>query len=146
MAIQGTLSNRLRPGMRLRATYKAIEYSAEVVEAQVRFRHGRVRLHHPRGIIMTGPQPPVTSGAQRSSDTPDRTRTLEPRINQPRAVQARPKITQYLQQDPSTPVTLDVARKQLLDLCAWTDQMEKALRAQSAKSAASKGLTQGVMQ
>jgi flagellum-specific ATP synthase len=62
------------------------------------------------------------------------------------AVQARPKITQYLQQEPAAPVSLEVARKQILDLCAWTDQMEKAVRAQGAKTAASKGLTSGVMQ
>src|SRR6476469_5689226 len=36
---------------------------------------------------MIGPQPPVTSVPQRFRDAPERTMTLEPRINQPTAVQ-----------------------------------------------------------
>src|SRR2546423_10236281 len=36
---------------------------------------------------MTGPQPPVTSGAPRLKEPPERTSTLEPRITQPTAVQ-----------------------------------------------------------
>jgi hypothetical protein len=35
---------------------------------------------------MIGPQPPLTAGPQLMSDAPERTRTLEPRINQPTAV------------------------------------------------------------
>jgi len=46
------------------------------------------------------------------------------------AVQARPRITQYLQQDPGSPTTLEQAKKQLADLFAWVDQLDKALRAQ----------------
>jgi FliI/YscN family ATPase len=50
------------------------------------------------------------------------------------AVQARPRIVQYLQQEPTAPVTLEQARKQLLDLVAWIDQMEKAIKAATAKA------------
>jgi flagellum-specific ATP synthase len=46
------------------------------------------------------------------------------------AVQARPKIMQYLQQDPGSPTTLEQAKKQLVDLHSWVDQLDKALRAQ----------------
>ena len=51
------------------------------------------------------------------------------------AVQARPKIVQFLQQDPGTPVNLDQAKKQLSDLHAWIEQMDKVLKTQSAKPA-----------
>jgi flagellum-specific ATP synthase len=44
------------------------------------------------------------------------------------AVQARPKITQYLQQDPKSPTNLEQAKKQLGDLCVGIDQLEKVLR------------------
>jgi flagellum-specific ATP synthase len=54
------------------------------------------------------------------------------------AVQARPKIVQYLQQEPTTAVTLDQARKQLIDLVTWIDQMEKLLKAQAAKAPAAR--------
>ena len=47
------------------------------------------------------------------------------------AVQARPRITQYLQQDPGSPTTLEQAKKQLVDLVGWVDQLEKALKAQA---------------
>ena len=46
------------------------------------------------------------------------------------AVQARPRITQFLQQDPAQPTTLDVAKRQLVELNAWIDQIEKVVRAQ----------------
>jgi FliI/YscN family ATPase len=49
------------------------------------------------------------------------------------AVQARPRITQFLQQDPKSPTTLEVAKKQLTELCVWIDQLEKALRAPKGK-------------
>src|SRR5436189_4764803 len=39
------------------------------------------------GCVINGPQPPVTSGAHRFTDTPERTSTLVPSINQPTAVQ-----------------------------------------------------------
>jgi flagellum-specific ATP synthase len=48
------------------------------------------------------------------------------------AVQARAKIVAYLQQEAGAPCTLEQSRKQLLELAAWIDQMEKALKAQSA--------------
>jgi flagellum-specific ATP synthase len=50
------------------------------------------------------------------------------------AVQARPRIVQYLQQEPTAPVTLEQARKQLFDLVAWIDQMEKAIKAATVKA------------
>lgn len=49
------------------------------------------------------------------------------------AVQARPKILQYLQQDAGDPYDLERSKKALMDLVAWIDQMDKVLRAQSAK-------------
>jgi flagellum-specific ATP synthase len=51
------------------------------------------------------------------------------------AVQARPRITQFLQQDPSQPTTLEVAKRQLGELCTWIDQIEKVVRAQSKPAA-----------
>ncbi len=44
------------------------------------------------------------------------------------AVQARPRIIQFLQQDPGAPSTLESAKKQLTDLFNWVDQLDKALR------------------
>ena len=52
------------------------------------------------------------------------------------AVQARPKIQSYLQQESATPCTLADARKRLVDLANWIDQMEKVIRAQAANKAA----------
>jgi FliI/YscN family ATPase len=51
------------------------------------------------------------------------------------AVQARPKIIQYLQQEPTAPTTLEHARSQLMNLTSWIDQMEKILRAQASRQA-----------
>jgi flagellum-specific ATP synthase len=51
------------------------------------------------------------------------------------AVQARPKSLQFLQQDAETPSSIELTRRQLIDLVAWIDQMEKLLRVQAAKSA-----------
>ena len=51
------------------------------------------------------------------------------------AVQSRPKILQYLQQDSNSPASLDQSRKQLIELGAWIEQMEKVVRAQSSKTA-----------
>jgi flagellum-specific ATP synthase len=45
------------------------------------------------------------------------------------AVQARPKILQYLQQESNAPATLDGSKKQLMDLAAWIEGMEKAIKA-----------------
>jgi flagellar biosynthesis/type III secretory pathway ATPase len=47
------------------------------------------------------------------------------------AVQARPRIAQFLQQEPNAPSTFEQAKKQLTDLFNWVDQLEKALKAQS---------------
>ncbi len=49
------------------------------------------------------------------------------------AVQARPKIVTFLQQESSQPVPLDIARRNVIDLANWIDNMEKALRAQAAQ-------------
>jgi FliI/YscN family ATPase len=51
------------------------------------------------------------------------------------AVQARPKIVQYLQQEASSPSTLEQAKKQLIELANWVDQLEKAIKAQAARPA-----------
>jgi flagellum-specific ATP synthase len=51
------------------------------------------------------------------------------------AVQARPRIVQYLQQEAATPCTMEQAKKQLVELNAWVDQVEKVLKAQGAKPA-----------
>jgi FliI/YscN family ATPase len=45
------------------------------------------------------------------------------------AVQARPRILAFLQQESSAPTTLPQAQQQLQELCAWIDQVDKALRA-----------------
>lgn len=52
------------------------------------------------------------------------------------AVQARPKILQYLQQEATSPANLEQSRKGLLELAAWTEQLEKTIRAQSGKAKA----------
>jgi FliI/YscN family ATPase len=49
------------------------------------------------------------------------------------AVQARPRIVQFLQQDSNAPLKLEQSFKQMTELSAWIDQLEKALRAQAAK-------------
>jgi FliI/YscN family ATPase len=46
------------------------------------------------------------------------------------AVQARPRIQQFLQQDPGQPVTLEGSKRQLAELNVWIDQIEKVVRAQ----------------
>ena len=52
------------------------------------------------------------------------------------AVQARPKIIDFLKQESNQPLTLAAARQQLSQLCVWIEQMEKALAAQAQKAAA----------
>jgi FliI/YscN family ATPase len=52
------------------------------------------------------------------------------------AVQARPKIVQYLQQEPNAPSDLQMATKQLFELFSWIEQMEKTIKAQGTKPAA----------
>jgi FliI/YscN family ATPase len=49
------------------------------------------------------------------------------------AVQSRPKIVQFLQQDLASPLNMEQSAKQLAELSAWIDQLEKALRAQAQK-------------
>ncbi len=51
------------------------------------------------------------------------------------AVEARPKIVQYLQQSPGAPGTMEQSKKQLFELVAWIEQLEKTLKAQHAKPA-----------
>jgi flagellum-specific ATP synthase len=54
------------------------------------------------------------------------------------AVQARPKIVAFLQQESSLPISLEAARKNTIDLANWIDSMEKALRAQAVAKAKGK--------
>ena len=49
------------------------------------------------------------------------------------AVQVRPKIVEFLQQEPNSPVPLEAAKKRLLELATWIDTTEKALKAAAAK-------------
>jgi flagellum-specific ATP synthase len=50
------------------------------------------------------------------------------------AVAARPKILQYLQQDSKAASNLEQARKQLIELGVWIEQMEKTIKAQPSKT------------
>ncbi len=59
------------------------------------------------------------------------------------AVQARPKIVQFLQQDSAAPTTLEQSAKQLAELTVWIEQLEKALKAQAAKQPARPVAKQG---
>jgi len=52
------------------------------------------------------------------------------------AVQARPRIVQFLQQEPGAPATLEQARKQVLELAAWVEQTDTLIRAGMVKPAA----------
>jgi FliI/YscN family ATPase len=45
------------------------------------------------------------------------------------AKEARPKIVDYLKQDWQSPAKLEQSKKQLTDLVAWIDQMERVLKA-----------------
>jgi FliI/YscN family ATPase len=49
------------------------------------------------------------------------------------AVQSRQRILQFLQQDSNSPMTMEQSVRQLAELSAWIDQLEKALRAQAQK-------------
>ncbi len=49
------------------------------------------------------------------------------------AVQARPKIVNFLRQPASQPSGFEESKKQLIDLAGWTEQLEKSLRAEAAK-------------
>src|SRR5688572_11215132 len=45
------------------------------------------------------------------------------------AKEARPKIVDFLRQEAQSPLSLEAAKKQLTDLVAWIDQVERALKA-----------------
>jgi FliI/YscN family ATPase len=49
------------------------------------------------------------------------------------AKEARPRIVDFLRQESTLPLSLEAARKQLNDLVAWIDQVEKILKAPPAK-------------
>jgi len=51
------------------------------------------------------------------------------------AVQARPKIVQFLQQEPTAPSMLDQSKKQVAELAAWVEQADKIIRTQAAAKA-----------
>ncbi len=50
------------------------------------------------------------------------------------AVQSRPRILQFLQQDSNSPLKMEQSVTQLTELSLWLDQLEKALRAQAQKA------------
>ncbi len=50
------------------------------------------------------------------------------------AVQSRPRILQFLQQDSNSPLKMEQSVTQLGELSLWLDQLEKALRAQAQKA------------
>jgi flagellum-specific ATP synthase len=52
------------------------------------------------------------------------------------AVQSRPRILAYLQQDSGAPCKLEDAKKQLSDLVSWIEQLEKVIKAQAANKPA----------
>jgi flagellum-specific ATP synthase len=49
------------------------------------------------------------------------------------AKEARPRIVEFLKQESTSPLSLEAARKQLTDLAAWIDQIEKVLKAPPPK-------------
>ena len=49
------------------------------------------------------------------------------------AREARPRIVEYLRQESTSPLSLEAAKKQLTELVAWIDQVEKILKAPPAK-------------
>jgi flagellum-specific ATP synthase len=60
------------------------------------------------------------------------------------AVQARPKIVQYLQQESNSPCTMEQAKKQLVELNAWIEQVDKLLKSQTTKAPGRAPNTAGV--
>jgi flagellum-specific ATP synthase len=54
------------------------------------------------------------------------------------AVQSHARILGFLQQDANVPCKLEDAKKQLSDLVAWIDQMEKVIKAQAAQKTAAR--------
>jgi flagellum-specific ATP synthase len=49
------------------------------------------------------------------------------------AKEARPRIVEFLRQESSSPLSMEAAKKQLTDLVAWIDQVERILKAPPAK-------------
>ena len=47
------------------------------------------------------------------------------------AVEVRPRITKFLQQEPTAPTDLATARRELAELCTWIEQTVKVLAAQA---------------
>ncbi len=54
------------------------------------------------------------------------------------AVQSRPRVLEYLQQDSASPSTFEQSKKKLADLMAWTEATEKVLRVQQSQRTAGK--------
>ncbi len=52
------------------------------------------------------------------------------------AVQSRPRIVEYLQQEPQTASSMEQTKQKLAELSSWIDQTEKALKAQAVKPGA----------
>ena len=52
------------------------------------------------------------------------------------AVQARPRILEYLQQDNAAPSAFEQSKKKLAELMVWIDAAEKVLKAQQIAKAA----------
>jgi len=49
------------------------------------------------------------------------------------AVQSRPRIIAYLQQEARAACNLQQSRQQLMELIAWITQLEKVIKAQAAQ-------------
>ena len=49
------------------------------------------------------------------------------------AKEARPRVVEFLRQESTAPLSLEAAKKQLLDLAGWIDQAERVLKAPPAK-------------
>ena len=52
------------------------------------------------------------------------------------AKETRPRIVDFLRQESSAPLSLEAAKKQLMDLVAWIDQVERILKSPPAKAPA----------
>ena len=52
------------------------------------------------------------------------------------AVQARPRIIEYLQQESGSPYSFEQSKKKLAELMVWIDAAEKVLKAQQVAKAA----------
>ena len=59
--------------------------------------------------------------------------------------QARPRIVQFLQQEPTAPSTIEQSKKQVAELAMWVEQAEKVIRTQAAaKGTPQRGAPAGV--